>query len=204
MNKKIFLALLISILSVNFVQAESLFLMGVSQGYYAEPKSLYGGVRARGIGDILTIIVEETLKTNDNLSFDTERTSNTVDNFTGLINSFWRNAVKPEVNGFGGTNTVKSSVKNNRSMTFNDTVTVQVVQLLPNGNLMVQGKKTIVNSNEIMDLLVSGVVDPRYINDSGQVSSKNVANLQYAVNGKGSTSRADNEGVINRVIRYLF
>ncbi|HPT41905.1 MAG TPA: flagellar basal body L-ring protein FlgH, partial [Candidatus Gastranaerophilaceae bacterium] len=91
-----------------------------------------------------------------------------------------------------------------RNMSFGDMIAVQVVQQMPNGNLVVQGKKTIVNGNERMDLLVSGVVDPRWINAAGQVYSKNVANLQFASSGRGSISRSGNEGIINRVIRYLF
>ena len=85
-----------------------------------------------------------------------------------------------------------------------DYVTVQVVQLLPNGNLMVQGKKTILNGTERVDFLVSGVVDPRWIDENGEVSSRNVANLQFALAGKGSVTRAGNEGFINRAVRYLF
>ena len=76
--------------------------------------------------------------------------------------------------------------------------------MLPNGNLMVQGKKTLVNGAERVDLLVSGVVDPRFIDQKGQVYSKNVANFQFALAGKGAVSRAGNEGIINRAVKYLF
>ena len=89
-------------------------------------------------------------------------------------------------------------------MTFGDIISVQVVQQMPNGNLVVQGKKTIVSSNERMDLIVTGVVDPRSINALGQVSSNRVANLQFAQSGRGSVSRSGNEGIINKFIKYLF
>ena len=69
---------------------------------------------------------------------------------------------------------------------------------------MVQGKKTLVNNNERVDLIVTGVVDPRWIDQNGQISSTKVANLQFALSGRGSLSRGQNEGVINRVIKYLF
>ena len=109
-----------------------------------------------------------------------------------------------QFNNFGGSNTVESTTSNQRSMGVTDYVTVQVVQLLPNGNLMVQGKKTILNGTERVDFLVSGVVDPRWIDQNGEVSSRNVANLQFALAGKGSVTRAGNEGFINRAVRYLF
>ena len=76
--------------------------------------------------------------------------------------------------------------------------------MLSNGNMMVQGKKTLVNNNERVDLIVTGVVDPRWIDQNGQISSTKVANLQFALSGRGSLSRGQNEGVINRVIKYLF
>lgn len=184
---------------------ESLFVMGASQSYYAEPKSLFGGVRARSVGDLVTIMLSEQIAITDSLQYGSERTSKTVDNFTGFLNVFLPGKpLNNQFNNFGGGNSVDSSTNNKRVMAYQDAVTVQVVQLLPNGNLMVQGKKTLVNASERVDLLVSGVVDPRWINDVGQISSRNVANLQFALNGKGSTSRAGNEGIINRAVKYLF
>ena len=187
------------------VKAESLYVLGTSQSYYAEPKSLYGSVRARSVGDLVTIVLNETINFSDSLTYSSDRDSETTDNFTGFLNKVLPG--KPfndQFNSFGGSNSVSSSTSNQRGMTVTDSVTVQVVQLLPNGNLMVQGKKTLVNGNERVDLLISGVVDPRWINDTGQVNSKNVANLQFALAGKGSISRGGNEGIVNRVIKYLF
>ncbi len=199
----IFLTVLLTALSV---QAESLFLMGVSQSNFViEPKSLYSSVRAKAVGDLITVVMEESVNMQDNLTYNTDRKSNTTNNFTDLINSVLPGKIiTDKVNNFGGGNKVESSTKNNRALAFKDNITAQVVQQLPNGNLVIQGKKTLVNANERVDLLLSGVVDPRWINDTGQVSSRNVANLQFALNGKGSVTRAGGEGVINRMIRYLF
>lgn len=185
--------------------SESLFTMSAMQSYMSEPKSLYGSVRARSVGDVVTIVLDESVKSVDTLAYDSARSSVTRDNFSSLINKVLPGRpLNDQWNSFGGENTVTSSSSNNRSLTFQNSITVQVVQLLPNGNLMVQGKKTLINANERVDLLVSGIVDPRFINEQGYIDSANVANLQFALNGKGSTSRLDNEGVINRVIRYLF
>ncbi len=199
------LALLTIMQTAQTVCAESLYVLGTSQSFYAEPKSLFGGVRARSVGDVVTIILNETISFNDSLNYTADRSSNTVDNFTNLINKILPGTpLNGQINNFGGSNTVDSTTSNQRTLGVNDSVTVQVVQLLPNGNLMVQGKKTLVNGTERVDLLVSGVVDPRFINQSGQVNSRNVANFQFALAGKGSVSRAGNEGIINRAIRYLF
>lgn len=199
------IALTIMVQSAQSAKAESLYVLGASQSFYAEPKSLFGSVRARSVGDLVTIMLNETIKFNDSLNYSADRSANTVDNFTNLLNKILPGTpLNSQINNFGGSNTVDSQSKNERSLGINDSVTVQVVQLLPNGNLMVQGKKTLVNGAERVDMLVSGVVDPRWIDQKGQVNSRNVANLQFALAGKGAVSRAGNEGIINRAIRYLF
>lgn len=206
--KKIILviaALLMITQGVQTVKAESLFVLGTSTSFYSEPKSLFGGVRARSVGDIVTIVLSENINFNDSLNYTSDRSSNTVDNFTNFINKILPGTpLNNQFNNFGGSNSVESTTANNRTMGINDSVTVQVVQMLPNGNLMVQGKKTLVNGAERVDLLVSGVVDPRFIDQKGQVYSKNVANFQFALAGKGAVSRAGNEGIINRAVKYLF
>ena len=91
-----------------------------------------------------------------------------------------------------------------RSLTLTDTVVAQVVQVLPNGNLLVQGKKSLVNQNERLDLIISGIVDPKWINQSGEILSSQVANLQFAMNGVGTVSRGENEGILDRAVRTIF
>lgn len=207
-TKKIIIVLAAFLMVLSGIQAaksESLYVLGASQSFYAEPKSLFGSVRARSVGDLVTIVLNETITVNDSLNYTADRSSNTVDNFTNFLNKILPGTpLNNQFNNFGGSNTVESTTSNQRSMGVTDYVTVQVVQLLPNGNLMVQGKKTILNGTERVDFLVSGVVDPRWIDENGEVSSRNVANLQFALAGKGSVTRAGNEGFINRAVRYLF
>jgi len=186
--------------------AESLFLMGVSTNNYAiEPRSLYSSVRARGVGDLITVTLSEEYIAQDNLTYTADRNSKTTNNFTDLINSILPGKpLSEKISNFGGGNVVESTTKTGRNVKYTNSMTAQVVQALPNGNLVIQGKKTLINTSERIDILMSGVVDPRWISDAGEVSSKHVANLQFAMNGTGSVSRSGGEGIINRVIRYLF
>ncbi len=191
-----------AISTFNTVNAESLFTLSASQ--QSSPKSLFSGVRAMGIGDLVSIVVEEKLNSTDTMSYGSDRSSNTVDNFTTVLKSWipFYNVDSP--NNYGGQNTVESSANSQRVLSFGDKISAQVVQQLSNGNLMVQGKKTLVNNNERVDLIVTGVIDPRWINASGEISSTKVANLQFALSGRGSLSRGQNEGIVNRLIKYLF
>ncbi|MBR1907886.1 flagellar basal body L-ring protein FlgH [bacterium] len=204
MVRRIILSLVIILITTMSVNAESLFRLTASQGYTATPKSLYAGVRACAIGDTVSIVISETITSSDNINFSTSKTSETVDRFTEFIRKVLHLGFVKDVNNFGGSNAVENTASTSRTANYSNTITAQVVQVQANGNLIVQGKKSVVNGNERVDLIVSGVVDPRWINDEGQIDSSKVGNLQFGISGRGSISRSQNEGIINRFIRYLF
>lgn len=195
--------ILMTMIVMPAVQAESLFTLGATQHYQGVPRSLFGGVQARQIGDLISIIMNENITLSDNLTYSAEKSSTTVDTFTTFLNK-WLGVSLKDSNGFGGSNEVSNSAVGSRSMKLGDKIACQVVQQLPNGNLSVQGKKTIVNGNERMDFIVTGVIDPRWLNVNGEISSNNVSNLQFALSGRGTISRSQNEGIFNRFIKYLF
>ena len=186
------------------VQAESLFTLGASQNYAGVPRSLFGGVQAHQIGDLLSIIMSENITVSDNLTYSSEKSSITEDSFTNFIKDWFGLNFLKGSNGYGGSNEGSNSAAGGRSMSFGDKIAVQVVQQLPNGNLAVQGKKTLVNGNERMDFIITGVIDPRWLNVNGEIYSYNVSNLQFALSGRGAISRNQNEGIFNRFIKYLF
>lgn len=201
--KKILLSLvLISTISAS---AESLFSLSATQSSIIEPKALYSSVRARNVGDLVSIVLEETATSSDSGSYSTSKESNLAQNVTKFFKVLKKNTLTEALDTANdGGLTVANTTAVSRTMSFTDTITAQVVQVLPNGNLLVQGKKSLVQQNERLDLIVSGVVDPKWINQSGEVSSNHVANLQFAMSGAGTVSRGQNEGIINRAIRTVF
>ncbi|MCQ2753472.1 MAG: flagellar basal body L-ring protein FlgH [bacterium] len=202
--KKVIAIIAILMMTMVTVNAESLFTLGASQNYVGVPRSLFGGVQAHQIGDLISIIMTENISVSDNLSYASEKSSTTKDSFTEILKNVFGLGFLKSTDGYGGSNEVSNSATGSRAMKLTDKIAVQVVQQLPNGNLSVQGKKTVVNGNERMDFIITGVVDPRWLNENGEIYSYNVANLQFALSGRGSVSRSQNEGIFNRVIRYLF
>ena len=65
--------------------AESLFVLGANANYGGAPKSLFSGVQARQIGDLISIIMSEDITINDNLNYSTSKTSTTTDTFTSFL-----------------------------------------------------------------------------------------------------------------------
>ena len=138
------------------------------------------------------------------MSHSSSKSSVTKDSFTSFIKDWLHLSTLKGSDGYGGSNEVSNSAQGTRALAIGDRIACQVVQQLPNGNLGIQGKKTLVNGNERVDFIVTGIVDPRWLNVDGEVYSYNVSNLQFALSGRGSVSRSQNEGIFNRFIRYLF
>ena len=189
--------------------AESLFSTGISENQTygsIRPRSLYNYGSAKNVGDIVTIEIDESISSNDSLKYNYERNTTLEDNFSGLINKAlpekWR--IPSELNGFGGGQAVNNTLTRGRNLSYKNTITTQVTQVLPNGNLLVQGKKATLNNGEKVNLIISGIVDPRWISRTGSVESSKVANLQFAIVGDGTVSRSDNEGLVNKFVRFLF
>ena len=201
--KKTFILSLI-LMSTSLSYAESLFSLNASQNMMIEPKALYSSVRARGVGDLISIVIDEAPTMSDIGTYSTEKSSSLAENFTKAFNTIFKTSFKDALNGTEGDLSVSGSTQLTRGLTLSDTVVAQVVQVLPNGNLLVQGKKSLVNQNERLDLIISGIVDPKWINQSGEILSSQVANLQFAMNGVGTVSRGQNEGILDRAIRTIF
>lgn len=204
MIKKLALTICLMTFLLPQADAESLFSLNATQTSFIEPRPLYSSVRARNVGDLVTIVIDEVPTLTDSGVYETEKTSSILENLTGALNTIFKTNLKGALNNTNGTISVSGSTSTQRRLGIQDRVAVQVIQLLPNGNLLVQGKKTLVNANERVDLLVSGVVDPRWIDQQGEISSTQVANLQFAMSGAGTVSRGQNEGILYRFMRYIF
>lgn len=200
----ILIIMVIFTLTLQTANAESLFILGAQQNYQGTPRSLYGGVQARQIGDLISIRMSESVSVNDSLTYSSAKSSETTDSFTSFLRDWLHLSFLKDTGGYGGSNEVSNTANGQRALSMGDRIACQVVQQLPNGNLGIQGKKTLVNGNERVDFIVTGVVDPRWLNVDGEVYSYNVSNLQFALSGRGSVSRSQNEGIFNRFIRYLF
>ncbi len=198
------LALSIILTSFMSIQAESLFSLNASQNATIEPKALYSSVRARGVGDLVSIVIDEAPTMADSGTYSTSKSSSLAENLTTALNTIFKTKLKGALDGTNGQLDVSGGTQLTRSLSLSDIVVAQVVQVLPNGNLLVQGKKSLVNQNERLDLIISGIVDPKWINQAGEISSSQVANLQFAMNGAGTVSRGQNEGILDRTIRTIF
>jgi flagellar L-ring protein precursor FlgH len=158
---------------------------------------LFEDRRPRAIGDLLTIQLNETLNASQSATSATDKkTSATavipkVSGVLGLaINGLHTTASAD--NAFNGTGATTSSGL------FTGTITVTVIEVLPNGNLMVAGEKQIGIRQNSEVLRFSGVVDPAQIQSSNVISSTQVADARLDYRGGGNIEQAQIQGWLGR------
>ena len=194
---------LVALLVSTCARADSLWSRRTPQGGY-----LFVDDRARAPGDLLTIIVQETTGINHQETRDASKTTNTGGNFnlagttTGNVNSKTANAAV-DVSG-GATRLLNGTSQFTSDSTFADRMTVTVVGVMPNGNLIIEGMRLRVVSGETRTLRVSGVVRPDDIGANNTVGSQYIANFRVTYEGKGQESHFTSQGWVNRMMNHVW
>ena len=152
--------------------------------------------RARNVGDVLTININEKVSASKTASSTANR-AGSMDfavpdaqiGGRGIKGGSLSATSKNDFEGKG------ASAANN---VFTGAITVTVVDVLPNGNLLVSGEKQIGINQGSEFVRLSGVVDPRYILAGNVVSSTQVADARLEYRGAGYINEAQTLGWLSR------
>jgi flagellar L-ring protein precursor FlgH len=152
-------------------------------------RAFFKDQRAHQIGDILTVKVNITDKAN--IANDTKRTRANTEN-SGIDDFFGKSKI-PIMNApvgsriFTADSNASSEGKGSvdRSEALQTNVAAVVTQVLPNGNLVVEGRQEIRVNFEIRELIVAGVVRPEDIESDNTIDSTKIAQARIAYGGRG-------------------
>jgi len=148
--------------------------------------------RASQIGDILTVLVNFNDKAQFNNETQTQRTTNEQDTmpnvfgFESQLGKILPKSFNPAsaVNITGATNNDgKATINRQEQVTLE--VAALVTQVLPNGNLVVQGHQEIRVNYEVRDLQVTGVLRPADISSINTVPLDKLAEARVSYGGRG-------------------
>ncbi len=170
-------------------------------------KDLYADDKARHIGDILTIlIIEESTVENKikrTLSKETTRSAN----FNGGVSL---EHILPEVPSLklgGGTtysNTLDGKADYKDEREFTDSVSVVVIDIMPNGNLVVSGTRDRNIANDIQTIEVSGIVRPNDIAFDNTIKSAQIANFSIVSRDKGVAAHYTKPNWLGRIFDIIW
>ncbi len=188
--------LLFVIVSASPLNAESLWL---NAG--AKAQTQYADHRATRAGDILTIVINETTNNTATKETKANKTSTVQDSiaswFLGSQAAKSRNLNLSGTNNYDG----KGNITDQEQVTAN--IAVMVTDVLPNGNLLIEGVRSLSYSNEKQYIVLQGVVRPDDVSGANTVQSTQVANATIDIKDDGDLSTAQRKGWLLKLNDFL-
>ena len=191
------IALLVTF-QVTSVVADSLWKTDTS------PSSMFADKKARRVGDIVTIVVQQnTAATRNNNTTTAKQTSvdASIASFlygpaaSGMLT---KGGTYPAMN-FSDKNTYSGGGQINNAETITDQVAVRVIDVLPNGNLVVEGRRHTAFSGEKQDAILRGTIRYDDILANNTIYSYNIADASIQFVSKGTVTDNQNKGWFNRI-----
>lgn len=161
------------------------------------------GAREFKPGDIITIVISEESNAQSKATTKTQKDSTTEIKSAPRIPFF-----KKIVNQFIGKNEFKNNFDGQgttiRSGKLTGTVTATVMEVMQNGNLLLEGSRSIRVNGETQIMRVRGVARPRDIDSNNSINSKFLADAQIKFDGNGAVGRVNKPGLITQFINVIF
>lgn len=170
---------------------------------------LYEDLRAMRVGDILTIKIQESHKGSKSADTSAERDSALKDSLTGntigipsmVLNKFQANSLGVNANSqhkFSGKGAT------NRADSLTGTMSAHVTQVMPNGDLRIEGRREVTVNSERQTLKISGVVRRVDVDTRNTVLSSAIADARIEYTGLGTVDDVQRPGWFTRVLDWIY
>ncbi len=167
-------------------------------------RSMFADRKAATKGDLLTIVVAESAVAQSSQSKKSTRESTLQDAITRFIYPSL-GAHKGQLPGMGATGSAEFSgggdVSNSQSLSAR--AAVLVIDVLPNGNLVIEGVRVVTFSGETQYVVLRGIVRPEDIARDNSVVSTNVADARIEFHAEGALSEAQKRGWLAKAYEKL-
>jgi len=164
-------------------------------------RSLFADQKAARPGDAVLVLVVETSSASNDARTSSERESNLSLSASG------KNGNSTPLDIAGGISTggsFRGEGATSSRGSVRAKVSARVESVLPNGNLMITGNRTIIVNNEEQVITLSGVIRPSDIMADNAVYSYNISDARIAFEGSGIVSRVQGPGWITKFLYWLF
>lgn len=151
-------------------------------GRYAD---LARDFRASLAGDILTIVVSDRASAVSRGTTTSKRESTAQGGIHALGGALSASSPLTQLGGMSGSQDLQGQGETSRSSTLTTTLSARVVEVLPNGDLLVEGAKEVLINSERQLVEIRGIARWNDISPSNQLRSDRLAQLEVRVNGRG-------------------
>lgn len=169
----------------------------------------YSDVKARLVGDIVTISVVESAQASKNATTKTARDSGLEANWTGVFESLAKNftvggAVIPSSNKIDFANKFDGQGQTTRTSSMTAYLTARVIHVLPNGQMVIRGAREVQVNNETQYIFVQGVIRPEDISSNNIILSTYIADARIELTGYGSVSEKQRPGWMASILDWVW
>jgi flagellar L-ring protein precursor FlgH len=174
--------------------------------WQAGSSGLVEDYKARRRGDIVTILISETASASKAAKTGTSRAtaiSAGVPNFMGLETAgMFKNNLGDlsKLLNASTDSTYAGSGSTSRQESLNATISAKVIDVLPNGNLQIEGRRNVKVNNEDQIIIIDGTVRPADIGPDNVVNSSFLADARITYTGKGIISDRQSPGWLMNII----
>jgi flagellar L-ring protein precursor FlgH len=180
------------------LRADSLWSAG------GQPRSMFADRKAAAKGDILTIVIAESAVAQSSQNKSSTRESSLQDAISRFIYPAL-GAHKGQLPGIGATGSASYSgggdVSNSQSLSAR--AAVQVSDVLPNGNLVIEGVRVVTFSGETQYVVLRGIVRRDDVSRDNSVISTNIADARVEFYSEGSLTEAQKRGWLAKIYEKL-
>ncbi|MCL1999863.1 MAG: flagellar basal body L-ring protein FlgH [Planctomycetes bacterium] len=177
-------------------------------------RPVYHRRKASRIHDSVTIVVKEDTSSEMKTSGDLKRDSSNSMTLTNWLTPTLAGGLgwnqKGEAAG-GNTPTIAYSNNRNhrtdstidRGQTFTTTLTGKVIEVHPNGYLVIEARKSVNVNGEIQTVTLTGAVNPDHLDSNSQVQADFIMDMAIDYNGSGPMTRMNRRGWASKLIDFL-
>jgi len=166
---------------------------------------LFADLKARRVGDVLTITLNESTAASKNAITKTTKTTSAITTGPTLFGNTIATKGVPILNTtLNGADSFDGEGQSSQSNSLAGALTVTVVDVQANGNLVVQGDKTLHLNQGDEFVKISGVIRPADIATNNTVTSDKLADAHISYSGKGVINQANQMGWLARFFNSPF
>lgn len=166
------------------------------QAQYSD--NMYSDIKARRLGDIITVTLQERTTASKSANAQTTKESNVdlpVPTILGQAATINGNPISANL---GGTRDFTGDATADQSNRLSGEITVTVIRTLANGNLIVRGEKWLRINTGDEYIRLTGIIRPQDVNADNTIPSTRVANARIEYSGTGSLASTQEQGWLTR------
>lgn len=165
--------------------------------------ALFEDIKARRVGDIVTIVlVERTDATKSSSTSTSKTTSATITNPTVFGRPVTRNGNPLLSGGLSSNSSFAGEGDSSQSNRLEGSITVTIAEQLSNGYLVIRGEKWVALNQGKEFIRISGIVRPVDIQPDNTVLSSQVGDAKISYGGKGAPADANRMGLLARFFNH--